>query len=310
MFRSFEIRTLISVIDGLHRVKLNDMIFFGRFCSVIRQKEDTNVVFSVIGIGNMGQALVGGFLRKGLLKPDQIRIYDLDQDKMKIFAQKTGCVACASAVEAIDHADYILIAVKPQVFDRTVDSFSHKLPGDTVIISIAASVSVSRIIHLVHKGNPIVRVMPNTPALVGAGVSAICFDGVAPEQELFVLNLFKTCGLVVPCDEKTLDAIGCVSATGPAYVMVFIEAMADAAVRLGITRKAAYEIAAMTVMGSGRMMLETGMHPAVLKDQVCSPGGTTIEGVVALEKFGLRTAVEEAIFASDSKSKKMSGGDA
>ena len=178
-----------------------------------------------------------------------------------------------------------------------------------MIISIAASVSVSRIVHLVHKSCPIVRVMPNTPALVCSGVSAVCCDGTNEEQEKFVLSLFKTCGLVVPCDEKTLDAIGCVSGTGPAFVMLFIEAMADAAVRLGISRKAAYEIAAMTVVGSGKLLFESGMHPAALKDQVCSPGGTTIEGVHALEKNGFRTAVQEAVRAADEKTKLLAGGD-
>lgn len=266
------------------------------------------VVFTVIGTGNMGQALVTGFLKKGVIKKDDIRLCDVDEAKLNAFAKKTGCKAYSNAIEAVDGADYILLAIKPQVFDKTLEPLINVLSPSTVVISIAASVTISRIIHLVHKGSPIVRVMPNTPALVGASVSALCFDGTDPDQTEFVTSLFKTCGMVVPCDEATLDAIGCVSATGPAYVMLFIEAMADAAVKLGINRKTALEISAMTVYGSGKMMLETGMHPAMLKDQVCSPAGTTIEGVMALEKGGLRAAVEDAVVAADRKTKELKGG--
>jgi len=150
--------------------------------------------------------------------------------------------------------------------------------------------------------------MPNTPALVGAGVNAVCFDGVNQSNMTFVLSLLETCGIVVPCDEKMLDAIGCVSGTGPAYVMLFIESLADAAVKLGVARSTALEIAAMTVYGSGKLAVETGTHPAILKDQVCSPGGTTIEGVLALEKFGLRAAVEAAVIAADDKTRLLAGG--
>ncbi|MBN1892238.1 MAG: pyrroline-5-carboxylate reductase [Clostridiales bacterium] len=265
------------------------------------------MVLAVIGTGNMGQALVTGFLRKGVLKPQEIRLFDIDENKVAGFARKTGCELAESASRAVEKADFVLIAVKPQVFDQTIESVSNKLGASAVVISIAAAVSVSRIQGLLRRNTPVVRVMPNTPALVGAGVSAICFSNVGEKQQEQVVNMFKTCGMVVPCDEKTLDAIGSVSGTGPAYVMLFIEAFADAAVKLGITRKVAYEIAAMTMYGSGKLVIETGLHPAVLKDQVCSPGGTTIEGVLSLEKNGFRSAVEEAVEAAAQKKIKMDG---
>lgn len=266
------------------------------------------MIFSVIGTGNMGQALVSGFLSKGILTPSDIRVCDSDEDKVKSYAQQTGCTAYTNASEAIKGADYVLLCVKPQVIDRTIQEFLQDLSPETVIVSIAASVKIDRLRSLLHNTTPIVRVMPNTPALVGAAVSAVCFEGVSDENRSFVLDLLETCGIVVPCDEKMLDAIGCVSGTGPAYVMLFIESLADAAVKLGIPRAAALEIAAMTVYGSGKLAVETKMHPAVLKDQVCSPGGTTIEGVLALEKHGLRAAVEAAVVAADDKTRLLAGG--
>lgn len=256
----------------------------------------------------MGQALVSGFLNKKILLPADIRVCDTDKEKVSAFAEKTGCRAYTSAPEAVNGADYVLLSVKPQVIDRTIESIAPSLSAQAVVISIAASVKVCRLRGLLPEGTPLVRVMPNTPALVGAAVNAVCFDGVGEESREFVTRMLSSCGIVIPCDEKMLDAIGCVSGTGPAYVMLFIEALADAAVKLGVPRTAALEIAAMTVYGSGKLALETGTHPAVLKDQVCSPGGTTIEGVIALEKHGLRAAVEAAVEAADMKTRLMAGG--
>ena len=266
------------------------------------------MVFTVIGTGNMGQALVSGFLRSKVLRADEIRLCDTDQEKLEAYAKSNGCHAFSSAKEAVDGADYVLLAVKPQVLNQTVTSFLPSLSENTIVISIAAGVKIARLRGLINPGNPLVRVMPNTPALVGAAVNAVCFDNIDEKSTEFVTGLLKTCGMVVPCDEKTLDAIGCVSGTGPAYVMLFIESLADAAVKLGIPRQTALEIAAMTVYGSGKLAVETQTHPAILKDQVCSPGGTTIEGVLALEKFGLRAAVEAAVIAADDKTRVLAGG--
>ena len=266
------------------------------------------MVFSVIGTGNMGRALVGGFNKSGILAPTDVRLCDIDEKRVKDLASETGCEAFTDASKAVDGADYVLLAVKPQVFDKTVSSLASSLKKDCVVISIAAGVTLARISDLLGDSASIVRVMPNTPALVGASVCAVCTKNVEDAKKTWVENLLATCGVVVPCDEKTLDAIGCVSGTGPAYVMLFIEAMADAAVKLGIPRQTALEIAGMTVYGSGKLMVETGTHPAILKDQVCSPGGTTIEGVLALERGGLRAAVEDAVVAADLKTRALSGG--
>ena len=266
------------------------------------------MIFAVIGTGNMGRALVGGFIKSGILTPKDVRLCDIDEKKVTELANETGCQPYTDAALAVEDADYILLAVKPQVFDQTVRSLSKNIKSGAVVVSIAASVTLDRIAKLLNEGSSIVRVMPNTPALVGASVCAVCTRNVDQEKSDFVEKLLSTCGIVVPWDEKTLDAIGCVSGTGPAYDMLFIEAMADAAVKLGIPRKTALDIAAMTVYGSGILMVETGTHPAILKDQVCSPGGTTIEGVLALEKGGLRAAVEDAVVAADLKTKALAGG--
>ena len=150
---------------------------------------------------------------------------------------------------------------------------------------------------------------PNTPALVGSGVLAVCFDQVDEENQEAILSLMASCGIVVPCDEPTLDAIGAVSGTGPAWVMLFAEALADGAVLAGLPRPVALKIAAATIEGSGRLLAETGLHPAVLKDQVCSPGGTTIEGVRQLEKAAFRSAVIEAVAAAAEKAGKLAADD-
>lgn len=263
---------------------------------------------TVIGTGNMGRALINGFISGKVLTPDEITVYDVNNDASAKISNDLGVIAAKNPEEAVDKADYILMAVKPQHFDNCLSGLVPFLSENAIVLSIAAAVTTSRISGIIGTGRKFVRIMPNTPAQVGAGVSAVCPVGLDADEVSFVEKLLRTCGEVIICDEKTLDAIGCVSGTGPAYVMLFIEAMADAAVALGIKRDDALKIAAGTVMGSGKLCLDTGVHPAVLKDQVCSPGGTTIEGVMALEENGLRNAVIKSVLAADAKTKKMSSG--
>ncbi len=263
---------------------------------------------SVIGTGNMGKALINGFISGKVLNPSEISVFDLNTESSKKISDELGVIVASSANEAVTDADYVLMAVKPQHFDNALAGIVSSLNDSAIVLSIAAAVTTTRISGILGEGRKFVRIMPNTPAQVGAGVSAVCPMGLSDSEVDFVKALLGTCGEVIICDEKTLDAIGCVSGTGPAYVMLFIEAMADAAVSLGIKRDDALKIAAGTVMGSGKLCLETGVHPAVLKDQVCSPGGTTIAGVMALEENGLRNAVIKSVLAADEKTKKMSSG--
>ncbi|SCW39641.1 pyrroline-5-carboxylate reductase [Ruminococcaceae bacterium YRB3002] len=265
------------------------------------------MIISVIGTGNMGRALARGFV-KGLDEPVTIRMYDINKEVCKEAAEEIGGEYTFTVADCVKSADYILMAVKPNVFDDALRSVCEVFPRNAVVLSIAAAVTCSRIRGILGENRPFVRIMPNTPAQVGAGLSAVCPVNLSSEQVVVVRKLFATCGEVIVCNEETLDNIGCVSGTGPAYVMLFIEAMADAAVGLGIKRDDALKIAAATVMGSGKLCLETGTHPAVLKDMVCSPGGTTIEGVKALEESGLRNSVIKAVDAAYIKTQKMKNG--
>ncbi len=261
---------------------------------------------TVIGAGNMGRALIRGFVSGGVLKSEEVFVYDIINEAAVKTAEEFGVNKSEDPNNDVKDSDYVLMAVKPQHFDDTLKGIKDSLGENTIVLSIAAAVTTSRIDSIL-RGRKFVRIMPNTPAQVGSGVSAICPVGLNEEETAFVQKLFETCGIVVLCDEKTLDAIGCVSGTGPAYVMLFIEAMSDAAVALGIKRADALKIAAATVAGSGKLCLDTGVHPAVLKDQVTSPAGTTIEGVMALEENGFRNAVIKSVTAAAEKTRKMQG---
>lgn len=263
---------------------------------------------AIIGTGNMGKALLNGFVEGKVFDPSDITVCDIRKEAVDSVCAKYKVSGTTVAKDAVKDADYCLLAVKPQHFDETVKSMASAIPSNCIVLSIAAAVKCSRIEGLIGSGKKYVRIMPNTPAQVGCGVSAVCPVGLNEQEKSFVTKLLSTCGEVIVCDEKTLDAIGCVSGTGPAYVMLFIEAMADAAVSLGIKRDDALKIAAGTVMGSGKLCLETGLNPAVLKDQVCSPGGTTIAGVMALEENGFRNAVIKSVVAASDKTKEMSAG--
>ncbi len=297
--------TKVSVSERLQTVKKNVSIYP---VYIINIKEDISMRLAVIGTGNMGKALIKGFVQGGVVNAGDVYVFDVNSKSASDVAEAFGVNAASSAAEAVSGADYILMAVKPVHFDGALEGIRDSLSDDSIVLSIAAAVTTARISGIIGAGHKFVRIMPNTPAQVGAGVSAVCPVGLNDEEIDFVSQLLATCGEVIICDEKTLDAIGCVSGTGPAYVMLFIEAMADAAVSLGIKRDDALKIAAGTIMGSGKLCLETGIHPAVLKDQVCSPGGTTIEGVKALEENGFRNAVIKSVTAAADKTAKMASG--
>lgn len=262
------------------------------------------MILSVIGTGNMGKALISGLLHKGALPAESLLLYDIDQDKAKELAASVGAYACSNLKEAFGRADTILLAVKPQVVDEVFAGCDPLRPTQ-LLISIAAGVTLAKLRRLAGPDVAIARVMPNTPALVGAGVSAIAFDQADEEQQAQVKSFMGACGRVYVVPEKALDAVTGLSGSGPAYIMLVIEALADGAVRQGLSREMALEMAAMTVYGSAKLILDTNQHPAVLKDQVCSPGGTTIEGVACLERDGLRSAFIEAVAAATEKSRQM-----
>lgn len=263
------------------------------------------MILAVIGTGNMGQALAKGFISQKVLEPADLRLFDADAAKCAVFARSIDAQACPDVDAAVREADVVLLAVKPQIIDSAIQSVMKSLRPDALLLSIAAGVSLSRMRRLAGPDLALARVMPNTPAMVGSGVSAVCYDGASLEQQQQVHDLLNSCGMVFDLPEKLFDAVTGLSGSGPAYVMLMIEAMSDAGVKLGLTREIALQMAAMTLLGSARMVLETGVHPAVLKDQVCSPGGTTIEAVARLEEDGLRSSLIHAVCAAAEKSRQM-----
>ena len=264
------------------------------------------MVLALIGCGNMGQAMVRGFLQKNLLTGSDLRLFDSDHNKLLEFAGQVSATACESSAAAVEGADVVLLAVKPQVIENAVSAFAPKVPENAILVSIAAGVSISRLRRMMQPNIALARVMPNTPAMVGSAVSAVCYDRASHLQKQQVESLLNSCGLVFPVQEKLMDAVTGLSGSGPAYVMLIIEAMADAGVLEGLPRDMAIRMAAMTLLGSARLVLDSGLHPAVLKDQVCSPGGTTIEAVKVLEEHGLRASLINAVSAAAEKSRELS----
>ena len=254
----------------------------------------------------MGSAIGLGILNKGVLPPHDMRISDFSEENLKRFENK-GVKTFSDNKEAIRDADAVLIAVKPNVYPAVLKEISE-LSGieSKLVITIAPGFEISRTKSFFKGEIKVIRVMPNTPAMVGEGMSVICFDDTVGEREInMVKSIFESVGKMEILPEKLMNSVVALNGSSPAYVFMFIEAMADAAVRDGIPRKQAYEIAAQSVLGSAKMVLETKKHPGELKDMVCSPGGTTIDAVEVLEECGMRNAVMKAMKACTDKSKLM-----
>lgn len=259
-----------------------------------------------IGCGNMGSAIMGGILKSGLASKEDITgadPYALAREKA---AGQFGIQTSDNNSEAVRGADVILIAVKPQGLEKAVEGLDRVITDEQLVISIVAGQSLERLEGLLGSDKKIVRVMPNTPALVGEGISAWCVNGhVNDADKETVQKVLTSFGEAEEIPENLMGVVTSLSGSSPAYVFEFIEAMADAAVLDGMPRAQAYHFAAQTVLGSAKMVLETGRHPGELKDMVCSPAGTTIAGVAALEKGGFRGTVIDAVHACTEKALNM-----
>lgn len=264
-----------------------------------------------IGTGNMGQAILRGYLRAYPERRGQVCVYNHHVEKSRALARELGIDACDTVGELAEKADMVILAVKPGHFAEVLPILGEdvrKLPdgGEKIIVSIAAAITIQYIESYFPEGMQVVRIMPNTPALVGEGISSISGNVYASEASLTaVMELFSAVGRTAVVDEKLIDAVCGVSGSSPAYVYMFIEALADGAVAEGMSRAVAYEFAAQAVLGAAKMVLDTGLHPGALKDQVCSPGGTTIAAVKVLEEQGMRAAVMNAVHKSAQKSRDM-----
>ncbi len=258
----------------------------------------------IIGCGNMGGAILYGALESGILSEDDVYVYDINPAMMEK-ASSWGVHLSRNDEDVCQNADLILLAVKPQNAAEALAQCKKALEGKA-LMSIVAGVTVSRLQAMIDGTPRILRIMPNTPAMVFEGAFALCSDNDFTNEELEAAkSLYSSIGIVELVPEHLIDAVCGLSGGGPAYVSMFIEAMADGGVKQGLPRKTAYRLAAQTCLGTAKMILEMNIHPGELKDMVTSPGGTTIEGCEALEKGGMRAAVMECINAGAEKSKQL-----
>ena len=247
-----------------------------------------------IGTGNMGYAILKGLLK--IYSQDELMITDANKDKRQQVSQETGVAAAEDNETLAKSVKYIVLAVKPQYYGAVLKDIAPVVTKEQVIISIAPGITIDDLKRELGDDKRIVRAMPNTPALIGEGMTGVCYDRqlFTEEEEKEIHTFFSSFGKMRIVEERLINAVVCVSGSSPAYVYMFIEALADSAVKYGLPRDTAYEMAAQAVAGSAKMVLETGKHPGELKDAVCSPGGTTIAAVSALEEAGFRSAVIKA----------------
>ena len=259
-----------------------------------------------IGAGNMGGALLRSIAANGAPGKFQLLAYDIHTPLVDALSKEIGVLAVKSAAELVAASDVVVLAVKPQYSESVLNEIkSTFLPGK-VLVTIIVGVPISYYKNILGEEAKIVRTMPNTPALVGAGMTLVCADSsVSQEEKALVMELMSCCGLAEELEERLMNEVTALTGSSPAYIYMLIEAMADAAVQSGLPRKLSYRLAAQAVMGSAKMVLETGTHPGELKDMVCSPAGTTIEAVAVLEKEGFRHSILAAMDACTQKAREI-----
>ncbi len=259
-----------------------------------------------IGGGNMAEAMIRGLLKARLLGPDDILVSDVAPERLAYLQQTFGVRTSQDNAEVAGKADIVLFAVKPQIMSPVLDGLLDVITEQKVLISIAAGISTRFITEKFPGKVRVVRVMPNTPALVLEGASALAPGADAmPEDLELAKRLFAAVGKVVVVEEVLMDAVTGLSGSGPAYIFLIIDALSDAGVKVGLSRKVAQLLAAQTVLGAARMVLETHKHPGELKDMVTSPGGTAIAGLHTLEAGGLRTTLINAVEAATRRSMEL-----
>ena len=269
--------------------------------------EDKRIAF--IGAGNMGEALIKGLLAAGRVRPEQLIATDVRTDRLETIRKTYQVETLTNNAEAATKAQILILAVKPQVMDGVLIGLRGAVAEDHLFLSIAAGIRTGFVEGRFPHPTRVIRIMPNTPALLLAGASAIAPGRHATPQDLKIARqIFETVGQVVQVEEKLMDAVTGLSGSGPAYVFVVIEALVDAGVRMGLPRETATLLVAQTVLGAARMVLETGKHPADLKDMVTSPGGTTVAGLHVLEQAGIRGTLMAAVEAATRRAQELGSG--
>ena len=261
---------------------------------------------AVIGAGNMGEALIAGMLASKAAAPDEIHATDVVSERLEQVKARYGIETWPDNKAAVAWAEIIILAVEPQVLDHVLDNVRSLLTEAKLILSVAAGYPIARIVSHVTPGARVIRCMPNTPSAVRAGVSALALGStVSEDDEQLARAIFESVGECVVVEERLMDAVTGLSGSGPAYVFLIIEALADGGVKMGLPRDTALGLAAQTVFGAAKMVQETGEHPGRLKDKVTSPGGTTIAGLHELERGGLRASLMEAVEAATRRSREL-----
>lgn len=259
-----------------------------------------------IGCGNMGKAMLQGIISSNIIASDNIMVSTKSKESKDNINKVFNVNVTLDNKEVAKNSNILFLAIKPNIYKEVIDEIQESIMEDTIIVSIAAGIKIGDIEDWLNKPYSIVRIMPNTPALVKEGMTALCPNKNVKDSELnTIIEILKSFGEYELLEEKYFDAFIALCGSSPAYVFVFIEAMADAAVKLGIPRKKAYKMAEQSILGSAKLALETGLHPGELKDMVCSPSGTTIEAVIELENQGFRNAVIKAMEKCADKSKNM-----
>jgi len=262
-----------------------------------------------VGAGNMGEALIKGLLAANLVPAEAIHATDVRLERLKELNRQYGIQISSDNAELIRHADIVILAVKPQIMDAVLTEIAPVVTRRKLLISIAAGVSTAKIRAVLGKDARLIRVMPNTPALVLEGVTAVAkAEGLEADDLETAGEIFSAVGRVVVLGEELMDAVTGLSGSGPAYIAVVIESLADGGVRMGLDRITAMTLATQTVLGTAALLRETGLHPGAVKDMVCSPGGTSIAGIAALEEGGIRTTFIKAVERATQRSRELGQG--
>jgi pyrroline-5-carboxylate reductase len=265
----------------------------------------TDKTLGFIGAGNMGEALLKGLLNTKAARPEQILVSARRPERVQELVRAYGVRGGENGDVARD-SDVVVLCVKPQILDQVLRGISADVSREKLIVSIAAGVPIAAIERRMHPPMRIVRAMPNTPATVGAAATALALGEHATEADLATARtIFDSVGLTVLLEESQLDAVTGLSGSGPAYLFLIIEALADAGVKVGLSRRASMQLAAQTVLGSAKLLIESGQHPGMLKDGVTSPGGTAIAGLHTLEAGGLRRTLIDAVEAASARAEEL-----
>ncbi len=260
----------------------------------------------ILGTGNMGSAFIRGLCSKQIIAPENIFIYDLDESKINPLQTQHNIQIAKDEIDLISKVDLLIIALKPQVIPEVFAKVGSVVRPNQTVISIAAGITISNLKKLMNKAGTIIRVMPNTPGMISAGISAFCTDTpLTLDIKKIIECVLGALGEVVEVNEKLMDAVTGLSGSGPAYMFLIIDALADGGVKMGIPKTQALKLAAQTMLGAAKMVLELNKLPAELKDMVTSPGGTTIAGLYALENGKVRASLMNAVEAATLRSKEL-----